>query len=129
MENWISAKDVKGITVKVRQGECFSKLFIGEDGTMYDISDLDFTQVHQEEPHKEIIPLENVEKLREWLFDNNADHKASIEERAYWRKLRGEVFMKSLEKYDEQVDRTLNRTKYIINQLYDQDKMFNPSIK
>lgn len=57
-----------------------------------------------------------------------ADHKAAIDEREYWRKLRGEIFLKAMEKYDfthsGAVDSALSRSKYIVNKLYDQDKDF-----
>ena len=111
MENWILAKKIDGEFVKVHQGDAGSKMFIGEDGVMYDISDLDFTVIHPlntdllrqlEDSDKRFAEqqAEHQELLNKMLssMDANAiaDHKAKIDEREYWHKLRGDIALEML---------------------------------
>lgn len=149
MENWILAKTLKGDCVKVRQGEQFSKMFIGEDGTMFDVSDLDFTEnlwykgtdeviKKIEEQNKQYAEqqVERQEMLNKMLasMDANAiaDHKAEIEEREYWRKLRGDIALEILRQrasngyYSEAKHFTLiaDMADTLFNRIYEDNKDF-----
>lgn len=137
--NWIKAKNVAGDEIFVRQGESGSKLWLDDRGRMYDISDLDFTQCFDE---PKIFNLEEFEKRNKEIeqqykenqavymemlskMDANsiADHKAKIDEREYWRKLRGEIFASLCKEYESDLD-ALKQTEFIVNRLYDQDQEF-----
>ena len=140
MENWILAKTLNGDDVKVRQGEQFSKMFIGENGTMFDVSDLDFTESktedfdvfkHFEEGQKRFEEQNAIHNdlmnriLASMDADAIADHKAEIDEREYWRKLRGDVFVELIKQdWVNNKDHALSLTKDIINTLYEQDVEF-----
>lgn len=141
--NWIKAVAISnGKQVEVRQGEAGGRIWIDKEGTTYTITDLDFTQAPElldfmkgfEETNKRFAEqqVEHQELINKMLssMDANAiaDHKAKIDEREYWRKLRAEMFLKVMGRYDFNhagaVDSALSRTKYIVNQLYNQDKDF-----
>lgn len=148
--NWIKAKNAEGDEIFVRQGESGSKLWLDDRGMMYDISDLDFTQCF-DEPH--IFNLEEFEKRNKEInqqyqesqamymemlskMDANsiADHKAKIEEREYWRKLRGDIFLEvtRLRLQDTKspytsvgdYDFLLSVTSHCFKELYNQDQEF-----
>lgn len=108
--NWISAKveDDLGELVDVRVRQCggFSDKFISEEGRLYDICRLDFTQA----PEQNAI----------------ADHKAKIGEREYWRKLRGDILLSFLTMNGQEntIDRILEMTEQIFTTIYEQDKDF-----
>ena len=112
--NWIKAKNAEGDEIFVRQGESGSKLWLDDIGRPYDISDLDFTQCFDE---PKIFNLEEFEKRNREInqqyqesqamymemlskMDANsiADHKAKIDEREYWRKLRGDIALEIIRK-------------------------------
>lgn len=140
MENWILARTLAGNDVKVRQGEPFSRMFIGEDGIMYDASDLNFTGVPSrnadilkqlDENNKRYAEqqVEHQELMNKMLasMDANAiaDHKAEIDEREYWRRLRGDVFLELIKRdCKNDKNRALNLTMDAINELYEQDTEF-----
>lgn len=140
MENWILARTLGGNDVKVRQGEPFSRMFIGEDGIMYDASDLNFTGVPSrnadilkqlDENNKRYAEqqVEHQELMNKMLasMDANAiaDHKAEIDEREYWRRLRGDVFLELIKRdCKNDKNRALNLTMDAINELYEQDTEF-----
>lgn len=141
MENWIYAKTLDGKEVKVRQGEPFSRMFIGEDGIMYDASDLNFTGVPSrnadilkqlDENNKRYAEqqVEHQELMNKMLasMDANAiaDHKAEIDEREYWRRLRGDVFLELIKRdWINDKNSALNLTMDAINELYEQDTEFS----
>lgn len=141
MENWILARTLGGNDVKVRQGEPFSRMFIGEDGIMYDASDLNFTGVPSrnadilkqlDENNKRYAEqqVEHQELMNKMLasMDANAiaDHKAEIDEREYWRRLRGDVFLELIKRdCKNDKNRALNLTMDAINELYEQDTEFS----
>lgn len=110
MENWIFAKKIDGEFVKVRQRKASSVEFVGVDGKIYTVYDLDFTQIH---------PLD-------------ADHKAKIDEREYWRKLRGDIALEiirkrgSLDHYSKSGNffTIAEMTNVLFKELYAQDKDF-----
>lgn len=144
MENWILAKNIKGEVIKIRQRKVLGDIFVDEKGNEYQAHDLDLTEARFdlpddfkkefEENNKRFSEqqLEQQELMNKMLssMDANAiaDHKAAIEEREYWRKLREEIFMKMMEKFNtgltKDADSALTLTKYIFNQLYDQDYEF-----
>lgn len=140
MENWILARTLGGNDVKVRQGEPFSRMFIGEDGIMYDASDLNFTGVPSrnadilkqlDENNKRYAEqqVEHQELMNKMLasMDANAiaDHKAEIDEREYWRRLRGDVFLELIKRdWINDKNSALNLTMDAINELYEQDTEF-----
>lgn len=141
MENWILARTLGGNDVKVRQGEPFSRMFIGEDGIMYDASDLNFTGVPSrnadilkqlDENNKRYAEqqVENQKLMNKMLasMDANAiaDHKAEIDEREYWRRLRGDVFLELIKRdWINDKNSALNLTMDAINELYEQDTEFS----
>lgn len=110
--NWIKAyyasqNDDRAHVIFVRQEEEGSETFVDDEGNKFHISELDFTQ-NDFEP--KIFNLEEFEKRNKEIeqqykdghamymemlskMDANsiADHKAKIDEREYWRKLRGDI--------------------------------------
>lgn len=147
MENWIFAKKIDGEFVKVRQSKAGSGEFVGVDGNIYTVYDLDFTQIHPldadllrqfEESNKRYAEqqVEYQELLNKMLssMDANAiaDHKAEIDEREYWRKLRGDIALEIIRKRGS-LNHYCNATHYdviaemanvLFMELYAQDKDF-----
>jgi hypothetical protein len=140
MENWINAKILGGGDVKVRQEEPFSRMFIGDDEIVYDVSGLNFTGVPScnadilkqlDENNKRYAEqqVEHQELMNKMLasMDANAiaDHKAEIDEREYWRKLRGDIAIEVLRKSSDinHLD-IMKITQQLFNILYEQDKEF-----
>lgn len=134
MENWILTKDKKGEIVKVRQRNVFTDEFIGENGVVYNVADLDFTEMRLPFPDLNKENKENLDALKDMMKSMDAkaiaDHQAGISEREYWRKLRGEIFMEMYRNYlatgnwMKSEDDLLNKTKYLVNQLWQQDRDF-----
>ena len=143
---WIKCKYVSQngeFDVVLRQSEPFSEVFLDEKGNKYGISDLDFTQV-QEEPSFMNDWNEHMRKseeehertqnqLRDMLaaMDTKsiADHQAVIDEKMYWMKLRGEIFMKILERGGEftsnkSLEWAASQTEIMFDYLYNQHKEF-----
>lgn len=63
-------------------------------------------------------------------FDVKAqdEHRAMIAEREYWRKLRGDIFIELFRNplyFDRGIEGLLNDTKYLVNQLWQQDQDFS----
>ena len=130
--NWIDAL-YKGNKILVRQKVKGSEFLVDRDGEQYHITELDLTR-NMFEP--QIIPVDKSDELR-WLLDSmdshsNLDHKAKIDEREYWRKLRGDIALEIIRKrgdnghYSKSCHYTLiaEMTKVLFNELYDQDKEF-----
>ena len=107
---------------------------------------IDFTCARLAIPDFNEQNKENLNALKDMMKSMDAkaiaDHKAVIDEFEYWRKLRGEIFVEMyrdhLAKNDSRKseDDLLNKTKYLINQLWQQDqdftfdkKMFNIPVK
>lgn len=108
----------------VRQEVEGSGTFVDNEGNRYHISELDLTR-NTFEP--QIAPVEKTDGLK-WLLESMdanaiADHKAKIDEREYWRKLRGETFSSLRKEYRSEYD-ALKQTEFIINHLYAQDQEF-----
>ncbi len=143
---WIKCKYLSQngeFDVVLRQVEPFSEVFMDEKGNKYGISDLDFTQVPEEpsfmndwnermkKSEEEHERTQN--QLRDMLaaMDTKsiADHQAVIDEKMYWMKLRGEIFMKILERGGEftsnrSLEWATNQTEIVFNNLYNQHKEF-----
>lgn len=142
--NWIKCIDKNfNNEVEVRQRESRSDVFVDREGYIYNITDLDFTVKLQENlfPTPEEF-LENFKKnLKETeeanarqqenlmkMFESMdakaiADHKAKIDEREFWRKLRGDIFMSMLEG-DGTPEQCLEMTEMYFSRLYKQDQEF-----
>lgn len=130
--NWINAF-YKGNKILVRQKVEESAFFVDGDGEQYHISELDFTR-NTFEP--QIVPVEKTDSLK-WLLESMdanaiADHKAKIDEREYWRKLRGDIALEIIRKrgdkghYDTACHYAViaEMTKVLFNELYKQDAEF-----
>lgn len=147
--NWINARYIgleKERDVEVRQLGACRDMFVDKDGNNYGIKDLDFTQAQElpdfmksfEESNKRFAEqqVEHQELINKMLssMDANtiADHKAAIDEREYWRKLRGEIALEIIRQRgnNDYYSRTESfgtiaaMTKELFNNLYNQDKEF-----
>lgn len=120
--NWINAF-YKGNKILVRQEVEESACFVDGDGERYHIAELDLTH-NTFEP--QLIPAESTDAH---LI---LDHKAKIDEREYWRKLRGDIALEIIQKrgdaghYSKPCHYTTiaEMTKVLFDKLYDQDKEF-----
>ena len=136
--NWLTARLESGMIVRVRQSNKYSCLFEDEHGNIYGITTLDFTMVQEEsdevlERLKENIAKSNEASERQMAqyeqmmqsFDATkiADHKAKIDEREYWRKLRGDIFLAIHAAYSGKMH-AVELADQIVSALYKQDKEF-----
>lgn len=142
---WIKVRFSRsGEDISVRQSETNRGIFFDADGRAYAIEELDFAYVPEEEnalmnsymKSQEDLRRMNEEhertqnQLRDMLASMDAkaiaDHQAVIDERAYWRKLRGDVFLSVLEYCGDHVtyESMVGTTKYIFDELYRQDKEY-----
>ena len=138
MKNWIFARVITSHEwVKVRQLK--GVLWIDEKDKKYDVCELDFTQKYLEPDvlnieefnrHNEEINQKYqesqalyMEMLSKMDANSIADHKAKIDEREYWRKLRGDIFMSMLEG-DGTPEQCLEMTEMYFSRLYKQDQEF-----
>lgn len=134
MENWILVKNRKGEDMKVRQSRAYGEFFVDEQGKEYALVSLDFTCARLAIPDFNEQNKENLNVLKDMMKSMDAkaiaDHHAVIAEFEYWRKLRGEIFMEMyrdhLAKNDSRMSEEglLNKTKYLVNQLWQQDQDF-----
>lgn len=151
--NWINAyyasqNDDCEHEVFVKQEESCSEYFVSNKGARYHVSELDLTRnmfepkwfnlEESEKRNKEINQQyqENQAMYMEMLskMDANsiADHKAKIDEREYWRKLRGDIALEIIRKrgdkghYDtaSHFGTIADMTRALFNELYDQDREF-----
>jgi hypothetical protein len=142
--NWIKAyyasqNDDSEHEILVRQEVEQSETFVDDKGNRFHISELDLTRSDYE---PQLFNLEEFEKRNKEInqqyqesqamymemlskMDANAiaDHKAKIDEREYWRKLRGEIFASLRKDYHSDLD-ALNQTEFFINRLYQQEQEF-----
>ena len=142
--SWLLCRVLKsGELVSVRQDPKNRDRFLDGDGDVYHITELDLTDAVVSSPNTDFISDmqermrksdEEHARMQSQLHDmlssldakGIADHQAVIDERAYWRKLRGDVFMKILDrggsftKLDE-LKWACNMTDMVINDLYKQD--------
>lgn len=142
--NWIKCIDKNfNKEVEVRQRESRSDVFVDREGCMYNITDLDFTVKLQENLFP--APEEFIENFKRNLKETEeantrqqenfmkmfesmdakaiADHQAKINEREYWRKLRGDIFLAIHKDYNVKMH-SLDATEQIFDTLYEQDKEF-----
>lgn len=139
MENWILVKKLDGEDIKVRQNRAYGDIFVDEQGREYVARVLDFTGARLEIPDFNEQNKEDLNTLKDMMKSMDAkaiaDHKAVIDEIEYWRKLRSEIFMEMyrdhLAKNDgrKSEDDLLNKTKYLVNQLWQQDQDFTSDKK
>lgn len=129
-----------GEEISVRQSETDRSVFFDADGHAYNIDELDFTQI----PEKQSFLAEMNERMRKYDEENErtqsqfrdmlasmdakaiADHQAEIDERSFWRKLRGDIFLSVLENCGVNVTYgyMVGTTKYVFDELYNQDQEF-----
>lgn len=151
--NWIKAyyasqNDDSEREILVRQEVEQSETFVDEKGNRFHISELDLTHSDYE---PQLFNLEEFEKRNKEInqqyqesqamymemlskMDANsiADHKAKIDEREYWRKLRGDIALEIIRKrgdkshYDtaSHFDIIADMTKVLFDELYQQDQEF-----
>lgn len=134
MGNWILVKNQKGEDIKVRQNRAYGDIFVDEQGNEYMSRNIDFTCARLAIPDFNEQNKENLNALKDMMKSMDAkaiaDHNAVIAEFEYWRKLRGEIFMEMyrdhLAKNDgrKSEDDLLNKAKYLVNQLWQQDQDF-----
>lgn len=151
--NWIKAvfttkESLAEKEVLVRQEFAGSEEFVDGAGNRFHISELDLTR-NTFEP--QLFNLEEFEKRNKELdtqfkanqeimnkmlssLDANAiaDHKAKIDEREYWRKLRGDIALEIIRKRGDKehynspsgYGTIANMAKFLFDELYNQDKEF-----
>lgn len=144
--NWIKAyyasqNDDNEREILVRQVAENPETFVDGKGNRFHISELDLTRSDYE---PQIYNLEEFEKRNKEInqqyqesqamymemlskMDANsiADHKSKIDEREYWRKLRGDIFLEYCKReYVENTIEALKVTDEIIKALYAQDQEF-----
>jgi len=134
MENWILVKNLEGKDIKVRQRRAYGDIFVDEQGKEYLANVLDFTGARLAIPDFNEQNKESLNALKDMMKSMDAkaiaDHKAVIAEFEYWRKLRSEIFMEMyrdhLAKNGSRMseDDLLNKAKYLVNQLWQQDQDF-----
>ena len=139
MENWILVKNQKSEDIKVRQSRAYGEIFVDEQGNEYMSRNIDFTCARLAIPDFNEQNKENLNALKDMMKSMDAkaiaDHKAVIDEFEYWRKLRGEIFVEMyrdhLAKNDSRKseDDLLNKTKYLVNQLWQQEQDFTSDKK
>ncbi len=131
--NWIKAVFTTNASlakkeVLVRQEVEGSETFVDGAGNRFHISELDLT-LNTFEP--QFIPVEKTDGLK-WLLESMdanaiADHKAKIDEREYWRKLRGEIFKMMFEATQDDggtMEGVLKYTEKYFDAIYKQDQEF-----
>lgn len=138
--NWIKAyyasqNDDCEHEIFVRQEVEQSETFVDDKGNRFHISELDLTrpkifnleefekrnkEINQQYKESQAMYMEMLSKMD---ANSIADHNAKIDEREYWRKLRGETFASLRKDYHSDLD-ALNQTEFVINRLYAQDQEF-----
>lgn len=135
-----------GEEISVRQSETDRSVFFDADGHTYTIDELDFTQIPEQprfiEEMNERMRKSDEEhertqsQLRDMLASIDAraiaDHQAVIDERAYWRKLRGDIALEIIRKRaDKNSYGDIDNYKWVCNaanmmceKLHNQDKEF-----
>lgn len=151
--NWIKAyyasqNDDIEHEVFVKQEESCSEYFVSDKGDRFHISELDLTQndfepqmfnleefekrnkeINQQYQESQAMYMEMLSKMD---ADSIADHKAKIDEREYWRKLRGDIALEIIRKRGDKehysqssgYETIAHMTKILFDELYDQDQEF-----
>ena len=115
-----------GEKVMVAQEEKGSPFFTDTTGKKHHIKTLDLSNPVP-------LPLLDLSEQMRKSFDVKAQdkHRAIIAEREYWRKLRGDIFIELFRNpsyhkdFLKSIDDLLNVTKYLVNQLWQQDQDFS----
>ena len=120
-----------GERVMVTHDQKGSPFFVDINGKKYHIERLDLSDalppmIPMMEESKQMKSLTDIMKT----FDvkEQDDHRAKIAEREYWRKLRGDIFVELFRNplyFEIGIDNLLNKTKYLVNQLWQQDQDFS----
>ena len=147
--NWIKAvfttnKSLADKEVLVRQEVEGSETFVDGAGNRFHISELDLTQpqifnleefekrnkeINQQYQESHAMYMEMLSKMD---ANSIADHKAKIDEREYWRKLRGDIAFEIIRKrgdrgcYDTASNFAIiaDMTRVLFDELYEQDQEF-----
>ena len=151
--NWIKAvfttnESLADKEVLVRQEVEGSETFVDGAGNRFHISELDLTHSDYE---PQLFNLEEFEKRNKEInqqyqesqamymemlskMDANsiADHKAKIDEREYWRKLRGDIALEIIRKRGDKehynsssgYETIAYMAKFLFDELYEQDQEF-----
>ena len=148
--NWIKAyyasqNDDSEHEILVRQEVEQSETFVDDKGNRFHISELDLTRSDYEH---QIFNLEESEKRNKEIEQQNqttylemlskmdanaiADHKAKIDEREYWRKLRGDIALEIIRKrggnehyfMPSHFATIADATRVLFDEIYEQDKIF-----
>ena len=146
--NWIKAyyvsqNDDMKQEIFVRQEVENSDMFVDDKGNRYHISGLDLTHSDYEPQIFNLEEFENrnkeinqqyqesqamyMEMLSKMDANAIADHKAKIDEREYWRKLRGEIFKMVFDATPDDrgtMEGVLEYTKKYFDAIYAQDQEF-----
>ena len=151
--NWIKAyyasqNDDMEHEVFVRQEVEQSETFVDDKGNRFHISELDITRSDYETQTFDLEEFEKrnkeinqqyqesqamyMEMLSKMDANSIADHKAKIDEREYWRKLRGDIALEIIRKrgdkgyYDtaSRFETIADMTRVLFNELYNQDQEF-----
>lgn len=144
--NWIKAvfttkESLADKEVLVRQEVEGSETFVDGAGNRFHISELDLTRSDYEPQLFNLDEFERrnkeinqqyqesqamyMEMLSNMDANSIADHKAKIDEREYWRKLRGDIFLEYCKRASvETTIEALNITDEIIKALHAQDQEF-----
>lgn len=151
--NWIKAvfttnDSLADKEVLVRQEVEGSETFVDGAGNRFHISELDLTrsdyepqlfnldefekrnrEINQQYQESQAMYMEMLSKM-----DANAiaDHKAKIDEREYWRKLRGDIALEIIRKRGDKAhygsssgyETIAHMTKFLFDELYEQDNEF-----
>lgn len=146
--NWIKAiytnDDNTEKEVFVRQVVEQSEVFVDDEGNKYHISELDLTEpqtfsleefekrnkeINQQYQESQAMYMEMLSKMD---ANSIADHKAKIDEREYWRKLRGNIALEIIRKHGDNghydtashFATIADMTRVLFDELYRQDQEF-----
>lgn len=151
--NWIKAvfttnESLADKEVIVRQEVEGSETFVDVAGNRFHISELDLTrsdyepqlfnldefekrnrEINQQYQESQAMYMEMISKMD---ANSIADHKAKIDEREYWRKLRGDIALEIIRKRGDKglcgaasnFVTIADMTRVLFNELYDQDQEF-----
>lgn len=125
MSNYIKAKIAKtNSIIEVKQAAEGSEWFIDKDDNSYNIEELDFTNIAQDEQDSFNSTFMNT-LLKGFDIKEQEAQRAKVAEREYWRKLRGDIFLTLLNKYKDDTTRIpdlIDSTDYALTALVQQDK-------
>lgn len=96
----MKARLKSGEIVDVVQKAPFEGLFVTNDGVEYNVFDIDFTAIEDEyETQNPISPLRELTNIMQGMDAcRQMRVQSDIDERAYWREIRGDIFLELLRK-------------------------------